>query len=90
VGLRIPEQHFTQNLLAPEHNPNRKLAEGDPPIVIQVPQDDMLKRHAAHWRGIIAIAIDSTGREYISPSVTEAPSWVTNEQPYWVKTSLKK
>jgi hypothetical protein len=48
----------------------RKLSEGDPPIILVVPDSqesaEMLYSHAKYWRHIRAFAEDSRGRKYVS------------------------
>lgn len=51
-----------------------KLLEGDAPFM-QVASQDELSKYAEDWRDVIAIAYDSTGREYTSKRVKKKPSW---------------
>jgi hypothetical protein len=75
VGLEIPGKEFSQNLIGDEEQPVRKLAEGDSPIRIKVPQDYLLKKHSGRWREIRAVAMDSVGRTYISKQIKHVPTW---------------
>lgn len=88
IGLRFRDE-ASVNLFADEHYPSLKLLEGEE-ANIKVPQDDSLKRYAAHWQELRAHATDSLGRNYLSPIVEDPPSWVTGEQPSWIKHFAKQ
>jgi hypothetical protein len=75
VGLDIPAQERTFNLLTGDHSRGVKLSEGDPPLIFKVPQDISLMLHANVWKGIRATITDSHNKTYRSNKVGECPSW---------------
>jgi hypothetical protein len=79
VWLVYPDGKASISLLTDETGSSadgRTLAEGDPPIIIKVPQDSRLAQYSQNWRNIRAAALDSVGKKYVSKKVDTPPSWV--------------
>jgi hypothetical protein len=58
----------------------RRLAEGDPPLSLIVPDTveaarTLWQRHAGHWRYLRAFAVDSNGKTYLSRRMKRRPYW---------------
>lgn len=78
VTLNYPGETRHLNLLTDGLNPiGRKLEEGGEPILIKVPQTQVLWKYADRWKEIQAITTDISGREYKSKAVTDKPSWAS-------------
>jgi len=67
IGLHLPgRRNASANLI--EHG--QKLDEGDPSIVIPIPQDSALEPFVGEWKKILATVATNTGRWYKS-----GPAW---------------
>ncbi|MBA3631226.1 MAG: hypothetical protein H0W58_00195 [Acidobacteria bacterium] len=75
IGIKYPDDERVFNLLENDKAEGVKLSEGDPPIVVKVPHDALLKRHVKHWEKLYAVAYDVSGREYKSGKPWNKPSW---------------
>jgi hypothetical protein len=76
VGIKYPDDERVFNLLENDKVDGVKLSEGDAPIVVKIPHDALLKRHANVWEKLYAVAYDVSGKEYKSEKSWKKPSWV--------------
>ena len=80
VWLVYPDGKPSISLLTDETGSSaagKTLAEGDPPIIIKVPQDSRLAKYSQNWRDIRAAALDSLGKKHVSKKVDTRPSWAS-------------
>jgi hypothetical protein len=78
VWLVYPDGKRSISLLTDETDSaaGKTLAEGDPPLIIEVPQVPRITKYSQNWRDIRAAALDSLGKKYLSKKVDTKPSWV--------------
>ncbi len=75
VGIKYPDDERIFNLLGEERIEGVKLGEHNAPIIVKVPQNELLKRYAKDWKKLYAVAFDISGKEYKSGRPWNKPSW---------------
>jgi hypothetical protein len=75
VGIKYPDDERVFNLLGQDKLEGEKLSEADPPIIIKIPQDGILKKYSKDWLKLYAVAYDIKGKEYKSEKSWNTPSW---------------
>ena len=74
LALELPKTYDSRYLVIREGLFGHKLAEGDEPLIFQIPHEGM-NEYKKDWRNIIAQVTDSSGKIWKSNRVKVKPLW---------------
>lgn len=74
VHLKVPKGYDSTHLLLSEGIKGDRISEGDKPVNYMIDQEG-LAEFKKDWKSLVAVVIDSTGKEHKSPKIKTKPSW---------------